>query len=136
MKPIEVRICVGAVIVKDRKVLIVQRVADEEAYPNLWELPSGRKEPLESLEDGLRREVSEETGLEIMINELIMAFQYSYDSKGTIKDVTELVYRSDWISGEVKISSEHQNYAWITLDELENYNISKETKEAITLALS
>jgi ADP-ribose pyrophosphatase YjhB (NUDIX family) len=61
--------CVGAIIfdASDR-LLLVQR-----GHPpgmGLWSIPGGRLEPGETDEDGLRREVLEETGLRVRVGRL------------------------------------------------------------------
>lgn len=48
-KPIIQKVVAGGIIISNSKVLIVQRAADEEVYPNLWEVPSGKKEPMEKI---------------------------------------------------------------------------------------
>lgn len=58
---------VAAVVLdRDRMVLLVKR-ADND----LWGLPSGRVEPGETVEEAVRREVAEETGLEVRVERLI-----------------------------------------------------------------
>ncbi|MEO6120129.1 MAG: NUDIX hydrolase [Terriglobales bacterium] len=54
---------VGAVILDARKVLLIRR--GSEPLKGQWSLPGGGLETGEQLVDGLRREVREETGLEI-----------------------------------------------------------------------
>jgi 8-oxo-dGTP diphosphatase len=56
---------VGAVILDGRKVLLIRR--GSEPLKGQWSLPGGGLETGERLEDGLRREVREETGLEVNI---------------------------------------------------------------------
>ena len=50
---------------KDRKVLLTKRSRKMRVYPRSWVLPGGHIEPSESLEDGVIREVFEETGIQI-----------------------------------------------------------------------
>ena len=54
---------VGALIFKRDRILMAQR--GKEPLKGLWSLPGGALELGESLADGVRREVREETGLEI-----------------------------------------------------------------------
>jgi 8-oxo-dGTP diphosphatase len=60
---------VGAVIVKDSRVLLVRRAL--EPLKGHWSLPGGLVEVGESLQAGIIREVREETGLEVEPVELI-----------------------------------------------------------------
>ena len=132
MKQINQKVVVGGVIVNENKVLIVQRASDEEAYPDLWELPSGKKEPLEKVTDAIIREVKEETGLTTEIIKMVDVFNFSVEKPDETRDVTQINFLLKLIgSSEVKLSEEHQNFAWITTDEINNYNLSEETKSAI-----
>jgi 8-oxo-dGTP diphosphatase len=60
---------VGAVVVQDGRVLLVQR--GSEPLKGQWSLPGGLLELGESLEGGVAREVEEETGLRVRPVELI-----------------------------------------------------------------
>ena len=137
MKAIVQKVIAGTAIVDNDKVLIIQRSADEDIFPNLWEFPSGKKEPMEKIEDAAKREAKEETGLNIKIGKPLTVFSFGWEKENEIRDATEIVFLGK-IEGEseVKISSEHQNFAWIKMDEVENYNMSPETKKAIKEALS
>ena len=132
MKQINQKVVVGGVIINENKVLIVQRASDEEAYPDLWEVPSGKKEPLEKVTDAVLREVKEETGLVTEMVKVIDVFNFSVEKTNETRDVTQINFLLKLIgSSEVKLSNEHQNFAWITKDEINNYNLSEETKSAI-----
>lgn len=127
----------GAAIVNEDKILIVQRAADEKILPNIWEFPSGKKEPLEKIEDAAIREAKEETGLDIKLIKPIYVFNFGWENEEEVRDATEIVFlASTEENPQVKISSEHQNFAWISKDETENYNMSADTKAAIRIALS
>jgi 8-oxo-dGTP diphosphatase len=135
MKPIIQKVVAGGIIIKDSKVLIIQRAANEEAYPNLWEVPSGKKEPMEKIEDTALREVHEETGLKTKIIKVADVFNFSVEKTDEIRDVTQINFLLELSEeSEVKLSAEHQNFAWVTEDELIKYNLSKETKNSIKMA--
>lgn len=59
---------VGAVIVKDGRLLLVQRSKPPAA--GLWAVPGGRVEPGETLPEAAAREAQEETGLEVEVGEI------------------------------------------------------------------
>ena len=82
-KTIIQKIVVGGVVFKEGKVLILQRSSDETVFPDMWELPSGKREPLETSADTLHREILEETGINIEIIMPVSVFDYQIE-KGTV----------------------------------------------------
>ncbi len=136
MKQVVQKVIAGVAIVDNGKILIVQRSAEEDIFPNLWEFPSGKKEPMEKVEEAAKREAKEETGLEVKIGKPVYVFNFGWEKEGEIRDATEIVFLGK-VDGkpEVKISREHQNFAWVDADEIENYDALKETKEAAREAL-
>lgn len=135
MKHIIQKVVAGGIIIKDSKVLIIQRAASEEAYPNLWEVPSGKKEPMEKIEDTVVREVFEETGLKTKVIKVINVFNFSVEKTDEVRDVTQINFLLEPNGeSEVKLSVEHQNFVWVTKDELNKYNLSDETKDSVIKA--
>lgn len=65
---VQPRIAIGAIVIHDGALLMVQRA--NEPGKGLWSLPGGRVEHGEYLVDALRREVREETGLDVQVGEL------------------------------------------------------------------
>jgi 8-oxo-dGTP diphosphatase len=63
------QIAVGAIVVHDGALLMVQRA--QEPARGLWSIPGGRVENGEYLADALRREVKEETNLDVEVGDLI-----------------------------------------------------------------
>jgi len=58
---------VSALIVRDGLVLLVRR--GKEPFTGFWSLPGGRVEPGETMQDAVKREVREETGLDIEVGD-------------------------------------------------------------------
>ncbi len=75
---------VGGVVIRDGEVLLVRR-----AYPpraGEWSLPGGRLELGESMTDGVRREVREETGIEVQVGAVVEVFDRIHrDSDGRVR---------------------------------------------------
>jgi 8-oxo-dGTP diphosphatase len=134
MKKVIQRIVVSGVVVNNGKILIVQR-ASNDTFPDLWEFPGGKREPLEKSVDGAKREVKEETGLDVEIDKVVGVFDYQLEKEDGIRDATQINFLVRPIGPtEVKLSEEHQNFAWITEKEIDNYKISDNTKEIIKKA--
>lgn len=62
------QVCVGAVVVHDGALLLVQR--GTEPGRGQWSIPGGRVEPREPLWEAVVREVREETGIEVAVDGL------------------------------------------------------------------
>lgn len=106
------RIVIGALITNDAgEILFLKRAADE-IPADVWEIPSGGTEENETLEETLRREVYEETGLTTdEITAFVSAATYTISGKRCL----QLNFRVTW-RGEVVLSAEHAEYTWATID--------------------
>ena len=82
-------VAVKAVILFERKALIIQRSSDVESNPDIWEFVGGKLEFGESLEDCLRREIREEVNLDVEIKDLLYATAFMLDER---KQTVFLVY--------------------------------------------
>lgn len=112
-------VAVKAVIVKEDKVLVLRRSRHEMecSYMNRnqkWDLPGGGLHFYEKAEDGLKREVREETSLDISILEPVSMFD-------VIRKQVHLcifTYACRWEGGEVCLSEEHEDFIWMTENEI------------------
>lgn len=76
-KPIEVA---AGLIFRSGKLLLTQRHADAH-LGGLWEFPGGKREPGESFEQCLARELREELGVEVSVGELFESVIHAYPEK-------------------------------------------------------
>lgn len=134
-KKIIQKVVTGGAIINNNKILILQRAKDEDAFPNIWELPGGKKEPFEFVYDSVVREVREETGLIVKVLNLLSAFNYKVEKEEELRDMTQIDFLIEPVDKiEVKISDEHQDFKWVGEEELDNYEITEETKSVIRKA--
>ncbi|MCL7454186.1 MAG: NUDIX domain-containing protein [Anaerolineae bacterium] len=77
------RIGAGALVVRDRALLLVQRRGDAPAFPGTWNLPAGYCEADETPAAAAIREAQEETGLRVRPGRLAGAYYFDDDPRGS-----------------------------------------------------
>jgi 8-oxo-dGTP diphosphatase len=105
----------AGLIFRDGRLLITQRRPGDH-LAGLWEFPGGKREPGESYELCLQRELREELGLEIQPGEMIEAVTHSYPEK----TVHLRFFRCVSGHGEPQLLG-CQAVAWVKRDELQQY---------------
>ncbi len=106
-------------------------------YPEIgskWDIPGGRIDAGSTLEENLKREVREETGLEITkISQLLAAQDIIKPEKQ--KHTVRLTYLGE-ADGEVKLSDEHKDFKWLTIEEMKKLvPIGRYLKEVLGVKL-
>lgn len=102
------------------EILIVKRHPKSRTDPEMWELPGGKVEHGEFFADALVREIKEETDLDVEVGDFAEAIQNDYQHKRTVQI---MMYLCD-ITGEVKISDEHTEWMWASIEKLKSLEIS------------
>ena len=125
---------VGAVVFKDRQVLLVRR--GQAPRKGLWSLPGGLQEVGETVFAAARREVLEETGLTIEVVELVdVVDSITRDAEDRVRYHYTLVdVRAEWRAGEAVAGDDAEAVAWAPLDDLARYDLWAETERVIRLA--
>jgi len=125
---------VSAVVFDDNRVLLVRR--GKEPGTGEWHLPGGAVKLGERLEDAIRREIKEETSVELTIGGLVGVFDtISRDSRNEIKYHYVLIDYWGWIaSGRPRAGSDVKELKWIFLNEVETLGIGDSVKMAIVMA--
>ena len=128
-------IAITAIIVKDEKYLITRRSLNKRRFPGKWTVPGGKLEtkdyidlPKETehywynvLEKVLKREVKEETGLEIK-NITYLTSLATIHEDGSPSLVISCLAEHD--SGEIILQEEENDkHAWVSLEEAKDYDL-------------
>jgi 8-oxo-dGTP pyrophosphatase MutT (NUDIX family) len=112
-------VAVGAMIEHESsgKIFLAKRADTADYLPGIWEDIGGRIKQFEEPEEALRREVSEETGLDIEILKPLTIF---HDYRGKRIAENELLIITYWCkarSNQVVLSNEHSAYQWVSPEE-------------------
>ncbi|MFC9094218.1 NUDIX hydrolase [Streptomyces sp. NPDC057072] len=97
----------GVVVREDGRLLAIRR-----ADNGTWELPGGVLELNETPEAGVAREVLEETGIHVEVDELTGVY------KNTTRGIVALVFRCKPSGGTERTSTESTAVEWLTPDEV------------------
>lgn len=118
---------VRGIIKNNNELLVLKRHPKSRTDPEMWELPGGKVESGEFFTDALVREIKEETNLDVSVADFCEAIQNDYSHKRTVQIMMYL----ENIEGEVKISDEHTDWKWATLEEIKTLNISTSLKKLL-----
>jgi len=107
-------VAVAAIIVREGRVLAMRRAAHKDAGAGLWETLSGRVDEGEEPLATVKREIVEECALTVHVDPRPLT---AYSAQRAGKPMIVIVYRADYVAGEVVRSDEHDDHAWLTPDE-------------------
>ena len=105
----------AALVFRDGKLLITQRYADAH-LGGLWEFPGGKREPNESFEVCLARELREELDIEVVVGGLVESQTHAYPEK----TVHLKFYRCRWEKHEPQPLG-CSAFKWVSAGELKDY---------------
>ena len=105
----------AAVIRKRGRVFIAQRPVGG-MLGGLWEFPGGKRERGESLEECLRREIKEELGVEIEVDQMVTQVKHAY----THFRITLHAFECRLVSGR-PLAIQVADWRWVRFDELDDF---------------
>ena len=115
-------VAVKALVCYGRKFLLIKRTTEARGDYYHWEFPGGRLEFGESPMQALKREINEETGLEV--EKLILLNAWN-SFKDECTEIIGLTYICTANGDNVMLSKEHSDYEWFTYEEMKDYNLVK-----------
>jgi ADP-ribose pyrophosphatase YjhB (NUDIX family) len=115
---------VCAVIVQSNRILLVSGSSEKNS---LWDFPGGFLKYGEKPEDGLRRELLEELGVEVEVGKLLAAKIDTYSSES---DFSLNLFYTTKLKSEIREGEEIKQAKWFKLDKLPDIKF-KSTKDVI-----
>lgn len=110
---------VAAILEKENKIFIAKK-REGKPLAGLWEFPGGKIEEGETPEESLIRELMEEMNIKVRVNEYVGESIYDY---GDGKVISLKGFTAEIIEGDIKLT-DHDEYKWVTLEEICNYRIA------------
>lgn len=114
-------VAVGAVIRDgEGRILLVKHVKERGGFwQGKWICPGGGLELGETIEEGIAREVMEETNLEIRLTTPLIPFDRVVKEAGETKlHVIYIDYLADLVGGELRPASDVGQAVWVRRDEI------------------
>jgi ADP-ribose pyrophosphatase YjhB (NUDIX family) len=127
---------VGAVIVKESRVLLIRR-----GTPPLlgeWSLPGGVLECGETLHEAVAREAREETGLVVEPGEMLGVYERVIrDDEGRVRYHYVLIdFLCRPVGGDLKAGSDAADVRWFTRDQLPALNLAYDANDVVRKGLA
>jgi 8-oxo-dGTP diphosphatase len=125
---------VGGVVIDNGRALLIRRAS--EPLRGEWSIPGGMLELGETLEEGVARELLEETGLQVRVLELIEVFErivYASNGESTASEGLRQPrfhyviadYLCERISGEHAAASDVTDVVFAREDDLERFSLTE-----------
>ncbi|MGM0613860.1 MAG: (deoxy)nucleoside triphosphate pyrophosphohydrolase [Bacteroidota bacterium] len=109
----------AGIIIREGKILIAQRKRGKNREL-LWELPGGKANENETLEECLKRELNEEFGVDAGIGERFMSHHHKYPDM----ELTLHAFYVTELKGKLQLN-EHKRIAWIKSEDYTKYDITE-----------
>ena len=128
------RVIVSAIIENDKgEILIGKKHSNKGVYLDAWHIPGGGIKEGERIEEGLKREIKEETNLEITD---IQPIHFSDDTTARIQYCNTEEIQMTFLECKCKAKTENlspsddlETLKWIPKDEIKNYNLTPPGKK-------
>jgi len=136
---------VGGVVIERGRALLIRR--GSAPLKGEWSIPGGLLEVGETLEQGVVRELAEETGLDVHVVELIEVFERIFpapaNADGTPGDPARpqyhfviLDYLCEIRGGEIAAASDALEFAWACEGDLPKFDVTVAVKRVLAKAFA
>ncbi|EOX8527603.1 nucleoside triphosphatase NudI [Salmonella bongori] len=134
------RTIVCPLIQNDGCYLLCKMVDNRGVFPGQWALAGGGVEPGERIEEALRREIREELGEQLILDD-ITPWTFRDDIRiktyadGSQEEIYMIYLIFDCLSAnrDIRLNDEFQDYAWVKPEELALYDLNVATRHTFAL---
>lgn len=125
---------VGGIVIRDERALLIRR--GSAPLEGEWSIPGGMLEIGETISEGVRRELLEETAIEVKVLDLIEVFErLTRDEAGKLKyHFVILDYLCEAVRGESQAGSDVTDVAWACESELNEFSLTPTAMRVIQKA--
>jgi mutator protein MutT len=130
------KVTASGIIIESAKVLLLKRLPTRKVWPSIWDVPGGTLEPFETVEQALRRELSEEVGLNVR------SFEY-LDTVNEIEPASGMDYVNfmfvvtSWEGSPYNAAPfEHEKLGWFSLREVLELPMVASIRELVAQVMS
>ncbi|GGA42579.1 8-oxo-dGTP diphosphatase MutT [Okeania sp. KiyG1] len=116
-----------AIIWNEAGQILIDKRKPGGTFGGLWEFPGGKKEAGETIENCIKREILEELGIDIAVEEHLITIEHTYSE---IK-VTLHVYHCRYLQGTPQ-TIECDEFKWVTLDNIDQFTFPQANHQIIT----
>jgi 8-oxo-dGTP diphosphatase len=133
---------IGGVVIENGRALLIRR--GSEPLKGQWSIPGGTLELGESLQEGVVRELREETGLEVRVVEVIEVFDRIFPGNNdTLAEETKprfhfviVDYLCERTAGEPRAGSDVTDVTFAREDELARYGLTETATRVLKKAFA
>ena len=117
------KVAVRLILRNDKGCILFLKRKNAKHANGKWCLPGGKIGALEKIEDACRKEIKEETNLDISDIKLLF-----YNNDFPVKNESDKYYLGLYFtanfSGEIRLNDESSEYAWISPNRITDFNIA------------
>jgi ADP-ribose pyrophosphatase YjhB (NUDIX family) len=134
---------IGGVVIHEKRALLIRR--GSEPLLGQWSIPGGSLEVGETLEQGVARELLEETGVEVRVAELIEVFE-RIDATAPRRNVDGqerpryhyviVDYLCERLRGETRAGGDATDVAYASEEELGNFHLTETAQRILRKAFA
>ncbi len=117
-----------AVIYNQQGRVLIARRPTTGVFGGFWEFPGGKVEDGETVQDCIKREILEELGIDIEVEESIITIDHLYPQF----EVELMVYRCRYLHGEPQPLG-CDEFRWVKVDELTQFTFPPANTQIISL---